>query len=310
MNKAGAASVRGIAGAGLARLAAGLGAAIAASLSLSGCAAVPLLNRVLVPDEGFALTRGIAYGEAARQQLDVYVPSGAGRAEAAPAKVVVFLYGGGWKSGSRDYYRFVGEAFASRGYVTVIPDYRVYPEVRFPTFVEDAARAVDWVTGNIGRFGGDADAIFLAGHSAGAHIAALLATDERYLVEAGVDPGVIAGLVGLAGPYAFDPFRYDSTRAVFAGLDGPEPMQPVTFVDAKVPPMLLLHGADDTTVYPVNSRKMAEAIEAAGGQVERIEVPDTGHVGVVLALASLFREKGGILDRIDRFIARHAGRGS
>jgi acetyl esterase/lipase len=156
--------------------------------------------------------------------------------------VVVFFYGGSWQSGSRDTYRFLGSALARRGIVTVVPDYRVYPEVTFPTFLEDGAAAVDWVRDNVARYGGDRERIVLMGHSAGAHMAAMLAIDGRWLAKVGVEPRRdIAGLVGLAGPYDFLPIRDPTLQLLFEGANRPE-TQPVTFVEGGEAPALLITG--------------------------------------------------------------------
>jgi acetyl esterase/lipase len=276
----------------------------AALVSVGGCSPLATLNDLLVPNAGYTRVDGIAYGSQPRQRLDVYTPTAhSGRTEEAGAArpVVVFFYGGSWKSGQRGQYRFIGEAFAGKGFVTVVPDYRLYPEVRYPAFVEDGAMAVRWVRDYARDFGGDPDRIILAGHSAGAHTAAMLATDDRFLNDAGVPPESIRAFVGLAGPYAFDPFKYSSTRPVFDTVATPADMQPGTYANGNEPPMLLLHGSDDTTVIPSNSRTFAEQVTAAGGQAQVVEIDGTGHIGLLLTLAYPFREDGGVLDRIARF---------
>ena len=281
----------------------GLGAAALAAgmlLAVGGCSPLTALNAA-VPDTGYDHHADIAYGEMPRRRLDVYVPHDL----AGPAPVVVFLYGGSWKRGERRNYRFVAETLTGRGAVVVIPDYRLYPEARFPGFVEDAAAAVRWVHDNIERYGGDRDRLFLMGHSAGAHIAALVALDDRYLAAVGLSPGVVRGLIGLAGPYAFDPSKYRSVRPVFADAVAPDDVRPVTFADGDAPPTLLLHGGDDTTVYPVNSAELARRINAAGGSARRIEYEDVGHVGILLALARPFRGRAPVADDAAAFIAGH-----
>lgn len=272
---------------------------------IGGCAPLVTLNDWLVPSDGHVRDSGIPYGEAPRQTLDVYRPWPADP-EAGPAPVVVFFYGGSWRSGQRGYYRFVGEALTSRGFVAVIPDYRVYPDARFPTFVEDGAHAVRWVEDNIDRYGGDQREIFLMGHSAGAHIAAMMIADRRYLDRAGVQASAIRGFVGLAGPYAFDPLEYRSTRPIFAAADAPT--MPIGLIDGTEPPMLLIHGGSDGTVYPENSRALAERSRQAGGSAEFVEYEDLGHIGVLLPLAHPFRGETKLLDRIATFIDGH-GRG-
>ena len=274
------------------------------AVAVGGCSPIVAFNQALVPSEGYTQHRDLAYGPKARNQLDVFVPSKDTDAVAPKsAPVVVFFYGGSWRNGERAYYRFVGEALASRGFIAVIPDYSLYPEARFPTFVEDGAAALRWVRDHIAAYGGDPDAIVLMGHSAGAHIAALLATDRRYLARAGVPYASLRGVVGLAGPYAFDPGRYRYTRPIFEGTGDVRDSQPLTFVQGGEPPMLLLHGADDSTVSPTNSRELADALRRAGGRVDLVEFPDVGHIGIVIAFAKPFRAPGGVLDTVGDFIA-------
>ena len=255
----------------------------AGSAILSACSPLKAVNLV-APSDGTERSDGLSYGPGSRHKLDVYRP----REPDAAGTVVVFLYGGAWKSGARGDYRFAAEAFASRGYVTVVPDYRLYPEVRFPVFVEDAARALGWVRDNIAEHGGDPGRIVLVGHSAGAHSAALLALDRRYLDAAGVLRGAILGVVGLAGPYGFDPTTYPTTKKIFATAVRAEDARPLAFARAGAPPMLLMHGLDDSTVEPRNSKQLAKALRAEGVRARYLPLADVGHAGVLLALASPF----------------------
>ena len=157
------------------------------------------------------ITRSVAYAGRPRHTLDICRP-----VDAVAAPVVVFFYGGGWRRGNKRLYRYVAKALARRGYVAVVPDYRIYPEARYPDFIEDAALAVRWVKDNAARFGGDPDTIFLQGHSAGAHIAAMLAIDGRWLHQVGLAPGRdIVGLIGIAGPYDFMPLRDEILKGDF-----------------------------------------------------------------------------------------------
>ena len=251
---------------------------------MSACSPAALLNATL-PGNGYELATTADYGPDARLKLDVYRPTtGHG-----PAPVIVFFYGGSWKSGQRGTYRFIAQAYASRGYVVVIPDYRLYPQVTFPAFMDDAARAVDWVAGNIAGYGGDPARIVLMGHSAGAHMAALLALDGGYLAAHGRDPAALRGVIGLAGPYWFNPLDYRSTRAVFAGTRDIDRARPITFARRDAPPMLLLHGDSDSTVYPLNTERLTARLRAAGAAAESRLYPGTGHIGLVLALTPLFR---------------------
>lgn len=270
---------------------------------LGGCSSLRILD-ALVPTDGYAANTALSYGTLARQKLDVYEPTGAINRQARP--VVVFFYGGGWEAGDRAGYRFVAHALTSQGFVAVIPDYRVYPEVRFPEFVHDAAQAVRWTTDNIERFGGDPREIFLMGHSAGAHIAAMLTLDPEYLRQARVAPSALRGTIGLAGPYDFLPLRSDTLKAIF----GPEPQrwrsQPINYVNGQNPPMLLMTGTADGTVSPGNSQRLASKIKAHGGPVRLVEYADIGHADIVVRLAAPFRGDGEVLRAIVAFVRRHA----
>ncbi len=270
---------------------------------LTACAPADLLN-ALVPSSGYEVSYGLAYGTDDRQRLDVYRPVkvAKGSDESKPA-IIVYLYGGSWRSGERGYYRFVGEAFANLGFPVVVPDYRLYPDVTFPAFVTDAAKAVAWVQANAETIGGDGDRLILVGHSAGAHIAALLALDSAYLQEAGVPSDAIRGVVGLAGPYAFDPLAYDWTRPVFADSD-PRLWRPVSLARSGTPPLFLLHGLDDRTVKPHNTTSLADAVQAAGGTARASLYPDVGHIGIVVSLAAPFRGRDTVFDDVAAFVTR------
>ena len=253
----------------------------------------------LTPRSGYTVERDLSYGPNARQRLDLYVPDDA--AEDAP--VLVFFYGGNWQSGSKELYRFVGQAFASRGYVTAIPDYRLYPEVRYPTFIEDGALAINWLQAQPATAG--ARKLFVAGHSAGAYIAAMLALDRRWLDGASAQGcGRIAGMAGLAGPYDFLPLRDPTLMEVFGPGPASPDSQPINHVSAGDPPMLLATGTADSTVRPRNSIGLAERLTAAGATVELIEYPGLGHIQIVAALAAPLRFLAPVLDDVDTFLRR------
>ena len=267
----------------------------------SGCTKFQLLNAV-VPPCGSDRTADVPYGSLPQQKLDVYRPT-----HPDPTRgVVVFFYGGDWQAGSKDDYAFVGQALASRGFVAVLPNYRLYPAVTFPAFVQDGALAVRWAHDHAARFGGDPARLFLMGHSAGAHIAALLTLDGRYLAAVGLDRSAVHGTAGLSGPYDFVPPPDDRAAFGMARSDTrpPPDIEPVHFVDGREPPMLLVQGLQDTTVNPDNATRLAAAIRAAGGRVEVIRYPNRAHVGVVLALAWPFRWLAPVLDDVSAFFRR------
>jgi acetyl esterase/lipase len=263
--------------------------------ALAGCSPLRLVNSIS-PDYGFEVVQGILYGQETRQKLDIYYPE----VTRPDAPVIVFFYGGSWRRGDRERYRFVGQALSSRGYVTVIPDYRLYPEVQFPAFVEDGAASVAWIKQNIAQ---SDNGIVLIGHSAGAHLAALLALDERYLRGKGIGQSSITGMIGLAGPYAFEPERYRRFKPIFATAEPANISQPINYARADAPPLLLLHGADDRVVLPVHSQVLQERMNAKDGRAERVELEGVDHFGIVLALSEPFAHLApGLLSSIENFI--------
>lgn len=266
--------------------------------ALAACAPARLLDAV-TPEGGYIRIADIAYGTLARQKLDLYRPTTSDRRRTA----VVFFYGGGWRSGEKADYRFVAESLTRRGITVIVPDYRVYPEVMFPAFVEDGARATAWVADNAEAFGLDPSRIFLMGHSAGAHIAALLALDPRFLGEAGVAPKLIAGVIGIAGPYDFLPFASQRVREVFAVAPDPALTQPIAFARAGGPPMLLIHGVEDRTVYPRNSERLAAKLAAAGAPVRLRRYGGRGHVDIMLGLSSVFMGEGRLMRDVEEFFS-------
>lgn len=245
---------------------------------------------------------GIAYGTDARQRLDVYHD----RRTPHAAPVVVFIYPGRWKYGSRRDYLLIGNALARLGWVVVVPDYRLYPTVRFPAWVNDGAAAVRWTRDHIARFGGDSARIVVVGHSAGAHTVAMLALDEHFLRDAGVPAGAVRGFVSLAGPV-----DTTWTDPDVQELMGPREQWPSShaynFIDGTEPPLLLLHGGGDRIVSADNSIRLAARIQARGGCARSIVYPETGHVQIALALA--FPSLGGasVQDDVRGFVRDPAG---
>ncbi len=244
----------------------------------------------------------IAYGTDDRQKLDIYVPEGDA---SAPHPVLIFFHGGAWRDGEREGYGFLGRAFASRGFVTVIADYRKSPQVRFPAFVDDTAAAIAWVHSNVGKYQGNKDRIFLMGHSAGAHIAMMTALDPRYLKAQGLGTDVIKGVIGLAGPYDFLPLTTDSSKIALGQWPDLAETQPITYARADAPPLLLLTGDKDTVVKPRNSKILSEQIAALGGKQQLKIYPDVGHADIIMAVARPFRNKAPVISDVVNFIKAH-----
>jgi acetyl esterase/lipase len=267
-------------------------------LLLSACSALSF-GIVNLPAH-FARTErqaNVPFGPAPWQRADVYYP--AVRMPAAP--VIVFWYGGAWTEGSKDQYRFVGAALAGLGYVAVLPDYRMYPQVRFPVFLDDAATAVAWVQAHAADFGGDPHRLVLMGHSAGAHMAAMLAVNHEYLRRAGVDTRNIVGLIGLSGPYELTP-NTATLNAIFAAPYTPHDWQVLPHVTADAPPTLLIQGQDDSLVWPSNTEHFAESLRRVNGPVVVAIYPRRGHADTVAALSPVVRFRSPTLRDIAAFM--------
>jgi acetyl esterase/lipase len=285
---------------GLLALAGGSAAALAAACSPLGT--LGAINRI-TPGDGSArrLARDIRYGAHPRQMLDLYAPAAPG-----PHPVLVWFYGGSWNSGRRQDYAFAGEALAAAGFVTVVADYRLVPDVVFPGFVQDCAAAVAWAVANIAGHGGDPARIGVCGHSAGAYNALMITLDRQWLAAAGV-PGAVKACAALAGPADFAPFTSDAARAAFGSFPQVAATQPISFARGDAVPLWLGTGTADTTVYPRNSLRLAAAIRAAGGRATVQSYPGLAHTGVLLALSRTFRGKAPVLRDMTAFLQTALG---
>jgi acetyl esterase/lipase len=265
---------------------------------MTACSPLKLLN-ALTPDATFDKTVGIAYGPDPRQKLDVYVP----RPPMKNAPVVVFFYGGSWNSGSRIDYAFVGEALASRGIVAVLADYRLYPQVRYPLFLEDGARAVAWTHEHIRQYSGNPQRLYLMGHSSGAYNVAMLALDPGLLGAVGLSPHNLSGWIGLAGPYDFLPVKNPQVRPVFFWPDSPPRSQPINHVSRGAPPALLIAASEDELVNPArNTGGLARKLREAGVPVQDLYFSRTSHATLVATLSRPLRGLAPVLDVVTAFV--------
>lgn len=267
-----------------------------------GAKSLNLGDKFLGNGDGAVLqVAGQPYGPGPRNKLNIWVPTGTEKTDRLP--VIVWLYGGGWYSGDRDDYGFAGRAFAKQGFVVVIPDYRIVPEGHWPDFLEDSAAAVAWTEKHIGDYAGDAGRIALAGHSAGAYNAVMLALDPQWLKAAGSDTSVIRGVAVLAGPYDFAPFEKGGRADVAMGDIRPvERTQPIAFVRADAPPLWLGHGTADTVVRVRNSERLAAAMAKAGGSAKLRTYDGLSHNDLVMALTGPLSYKGPILAEATDFL--------
>lgn len=273
-------------------------ACIASLLVLSGCSGTSALNSI-TPSRGYAQATNLPFDPATNLRLDVYTPN-----SAKNAPVVLFVYGGRWSGGNKEEYKWMGEALASRGFVAVLPNHRLYPQVRFPAFVDDTAKAVAWTHANVTTYGGSPDKIFVMGHSSGAHIAAMLAVKEEYMARAGGSRSWLRGVIGLAGPYDFLPITDPELRDMFGPPEKFELSQPILFAEGDNPPMLLMHGEDDEVVWVKNTRNLAAAVAKTGGKVETVIYPKMSHRQIVASMAKLFRGQVDVINHVSEFVNR------
>ena len=267
---------------------------------LAGCSATGALNAV-TPSSSYTLNANVAYGEHPRQKLDVYVPT----ASQPPAgwPVIVFFYGGSWNTGERTQYQFVGEALAARGVLTLVADYRLYPEVRYPDFLSDSAQALAFGLDHAVRLGGDQKRVYVMGHSAGGYNAAMLALDARWLQATGHRPNELAGWIGLAGPYDFLPIVNADAKPVFFHPNYPENSQPIGFAGADAPRSFLAAAENDKLVNPQrNSVQLANQLKAAGVPVTLKLYPHSSHTTLIGAFAWPLRWIAPVLDDVQAFV--------
>ena len=268
-------------------------------LVATGCSSIILLeNPALVLNYashayGVRVDPDLRYGPGERHVLDVY----RSRMSGGSRPVAVFFHGGGFRSGAKEEYRFVGVALASVGFVVVVPDYRLYPRAAFPEFLQDAADAVRWTKDNARKFGGDPGSVFLLGHSSGAYLAAMLALDPRWLRRVLLSPrDDIAGWIGLSGPYG-------------PRIDGGPPgliehgngMLPVDYVGAYGPPAFLATGLADRIVNPSNTIALAEGLWRARGRAVLSLYPNVGHEEIIGAVAPMFASLAPVLSDVVEF---------
>jgi acetyl esterase/lipase len=259
-----------------------------------------LLDRLLAGGGGTRrVAHDLSYGAGPRRKLDIYDNAAAGT---HPKPVLVFFYGGGWHGGDKDHYGFAARAYAAKGFLVIVPDYRLVPEVHFPAFLEDSAAAIAWAWRNSARYGGDPNRIMTAGHSAGAYNAVMPALDRKWLAAQGLPNDVIKAAAGLAGPYDFYPFDKPNSINAMGRYPRPLETQPIRFVRPDAPPLWLGHGTADTSVRVRNSRNLAAALRKAGAPVQLREYPGSSHNDLIIAVSSLFRTRLPVLEESSAFL--------
>ena len=268
-------------------------------LALSACAnsGTTLLNNFAKTND-YTKISNISYGAHPQNKLDIYNPSISATKNSKNA-VIVFFYGGCWgecTTLTKSDYLFVAQSLASRGFTTVIADFRQYPDVDFKGLMLDASNIIRWTSQNISKYGGDPNRIIVAGHSSGAHIASMLALNPRYLDS--VTRKSIRGFVGLAGPYDFLPLDEAYQRVLFDSSNNYASSQPISFLSATAPPLLILHGGEDTTVGKHNAINLSKKAERLGVKHQLILYPAHDHVSILAALSRPLQGRSSVLKNI------------
>lgn len=276
----------------------------ALGLIAAACSPLGLLNNLAPRDRGVRrVAHDLAYGDNPRQRMDLHAPAEAGD---RPWPMLVFFYGGGWDSGERRLYGWAAQALAARGFVVATPDYRLVPQAHFPAFIEDAAAATAKAGQIAGLYGADPARLGVIGHSAGAHLAMMIALDRRYMTAAGA-PALIRAAAGLAGPYDFLPFDVPASVNAFGRVPDPTLTQPVTFARADAPPLWLGHGVEDVVVHAEDTAILCDRMKAVGGRCEAKLYPGLNHADLIATFSPLFRSKAPVLDDVTTFLRRELG---
>lgn len=280
------------------------GVYLSMTLSRNGPLVLSAIDRIAGGKNGAEELAAISTGPHELQQLHIWGPEGDGAetgTDAEPRPVLLFVHGGGWRSGYAGNYGYFGRAFVPEGFVVVLAGYRLGKDGVYPGMLEDTASAIAWAHENIASYGGDPERIVLAGHSAGAYNVVQVALEERWLAAHGLATSDIAGVIGLAGPYDFAPFESDSTIAAFGNAPDADATQPINHVRADAPPMLLVNGLQDELVGARNARVLAEALNAAGGHAITHLPEEMTHNGPIVALAAPWRGRSDFFDLVANF---------
>lgn len=236
----------------------------------------------------YQVEKDVPFGPHSRQRLDHYKLS---QHETKPT--VLFFYGGNWRSGVKHDYRFVADTLLTLGFNVIVPDYRLYPLVRFADIRTDAVAALEAAVTRT-----EGSDLFVMGHSAGAQLAALLTLDTSLSTAS----ERIKGCIGLSGPYDFYPFTDDDHWDLFSPENAYPESQAVNYVRPDAPPLYLLHGAEDTRVRRGHSKSLMDKQIAAGGRANREVYPGLGHADLIVQFSRLHRGKAQVVADLAKFI--------
>lgn len=232
-----------------------------------------------------------------KNKLDLYLPK-----NHKDFPVLFFVHGGTWKSGDKKLYFRLGDIFARNGIGTVIISYRLSPQVKHPGHIEDVARAFGWTCRNIAARGGRADQIFVCGHSAGGHLAALLACDESYLQAEKLSTRNIKGVIPMSGVYTIAPGRLSS--AFGDDKEICRKASPVEHVHGNLPPFLILYADNDFPTLDVMAEKMCSKLQSAKVDAQILKQTKRDHYTIIRTIVN---QDDPATQAILGFVAKHGG---
>lgn len=214
-----------------------------------------------------------AFGADPYQRLLVF------RAPKPDGRVLLFWHGGGWTSGYKEWMSFMAPAFTAAGVTFVSAGYRLAPQHVFPTGLDDCAAAVAWVVREIAGHGGDPGQIFIGGHSAGGHYAALLSVNGRALASLHLPRSTVRGCLPLSGVFDFGPASGLSMRPRFLGSDPRSDVaaSAIVQIEMPAPPFLVAFGSNDFPHLVPQGRAFVAALRGAGAVASCIEMPGRTH---------------------------------
>ena len=275
---------------------------VAGSLQNAGLRVINALAR----SGRYRVYTDVPYGADDRNRLDYYIRTDTAEDPVHARPLVLFFYGGNWQSGRRQDYRFVADTLCKMGCDVIVPDYRLYPEVRFSGIIDDVSLAATWLFQNKQIDPGRP--IFIMGHSAGAQLGSLLCLNQALLSHIDAVERRIAGFIGLSGPYDFYPYTEESHWDLFSPERAYPNSQAVNFVRAGGPPLYLLHGKEDSRVRRGHSKSLMEKQIAAGGDASREVYEGVGHVDMVVSFSVFHRRKSQAVKDVENFILRSSKR--
>lgn len=276
--------------------------ALACTFVISGCTRIGFWTvNSLSHFKDYTRYSNISYGSHSHQKIDIYTPESIDEDEKLP--VIIFFYGGGWTDGDKEDYLFAAQEFVELGYVVAIPDYAKYPEYTYPAWIEDGAEAVAWVKTQINQYHADSNLLFIVGHSAGAHLGAMLITQKDFLKQVDVPYSSVKGFAGLAGPYDFVPKKEIYKRVFSPVAPHYAKAMPATYVDGSEPPMLFLYGNSDSVVGISNLENMLKKCRETEAPCSSEIYDGVGHIGMMRALSPLSGNYPPVANEIDAFFS-------